>query len=453
MPRRRGSSSRNTIRSPLLGDTTEMMAPPHYDNIRVELPPPFLGTGSEDFSQWCRRFEIALQANNVSPQDVPRLLPSRLAGGAFCYWDSLSQGIKNDFSLVKEKLKDVFGQRQHKATFQAFINARPRYPAEAIQVYAAELTRLVADAFPDYDERAQQCEIFRRFLAGLDVALVQKCHEHGVTNLQEALRISMQAERAIEASRMHGSTPTMVIPPYPSTLPGAQPLVGTLNADVPDQTKILVQSVTSLTEQGFKHAVADDKGQPSAQINLTPQINVSTDIPKPLIFVCINGLSETERKQAQNLLQEFSDVFSANSTDFGRTNLVTHSIKTDSSTPIKQRAYRSTPKMREEIQNQCDRLMENDLIEESYGPWSSPIVMIKKPDGTYRFCVDYRKLNKVTVKDSHPLPRIDDTLDALSGNVLFSTMDLASGFWQVEMNEEDKEKTAFTTVIPCTNLK
>ncbi|PIK43002.1 Retrovirus-related Pol polyprotein from transposon [Apostichopus japonicus] len=606
MPRRRGSSSRNTIRSPLLGDTTEMMAPPHYDNIRVELPPPFLGTGSEDFSQWCRRFEIALQANNVSPQDVPRLLPSRLAGGAFCYWDSLSQGIKNDFSLVKEKLKDVFGQRQHKATFQAFINARPRYPGEAIQVYAAELTRLVADAFPDYDERAQQCEIFRRFLAGLDVALVQKCHEHGVTNLQEALRISMQAERAIEASRMHGSTPTMVIPPYPSTLPGAQPLVGTLNADVPDQTKILVQSVTSLTEQGFKHAVADDKGQPSAQINLTPQINVSTDIPKPLIFVCINGvsvkalvdtgatvtvidddfrlshsnlsalpleqsnvkatsgetlvippesecnllarihtsefqmlpegtnvliepanngvfiarvvttvrqglapilvmnisdepcvlepgmvlgecfsltgdqdncfsivddeilgshsvntsssvdqpitfdlsksrLSETERKQAQNLLQEFSDVFSANSTDFGRTNLVTHSIKTDSSTPIKQRAYRSTPKMREEIQNQCDRLMENDLIEESYGPWSSPIVMIKKPDGTYRFCVDYRKLNKVTVKDSHPLPRIDDTLDALSGNVLFSTMDLASGFWQVEMNEEDKEKTAFTT--------
>lgn len=156
---------------------------------------------------------------------------------------------KNDFSLVKEKLKDVFGQRQHKATFQAFINARPRYPGEAIQVYAAELTRPVADAFPDYDERAQQCKIFRRFLACLDVALVQKCHEHGVTNLQEALRISMQAERAIEASRMHGSTPTMVIPPYPSTLPGAQPLVATLNADVPDQTKILVQSVTSLTEQ------------------------------------------------------------------------------------------------------------------------------------------------------------------------------------------------------------
>lgn len=113
--------------------------------------------------------------------------------------------------------------------------------------------------------------------------------------------------------------------------------------------------------------------------------------------------------------------------------------------PVKQRAYRSSPKIREEIQKQCDNLLDNSLIEESFSTWSSPIVMVKKKDGTYRFCVDYRKLNSVTVKDSHPLPRTDDTIDALSGNTMFSTLDLSSGFWQVEMSPEDKEKTAFTT--------
>ena len=71
--------------------------------------------------------------------------------------------------------------------------------------------------------------------------------------------------------------------------------------------------------------------------------------------------------------------------------------------------------------------------------------MVKKKDGSYRFCVDYRKLNKLTVKDSHPLPRTDDTLDALSGSVYFTTVDLSSGYWQVTVHPDDREKTAFTT--------
>ncbi|GFT82419.1 retrovirus-related Pol polyprotein from transposon 297, partial [Nephila pilipes] len=78
-------------------------------------------------------------------------------------------------------------------------------------------------------------------------------------------------------------------------------------------------------------------------------------------------------------------------------------------------------------------------------PWASPIILVRKKDRSTRFCVDYRRLNDITKKDSYPLPRIDDTLDTLSGNVWFSTLDLKSSYWQVEMDPVDREKTAFTT--------
>jgi len=100
--------------------------------------------------------------------------------------------------------------------------------------------------------------------------------------------------------------------------------------------------------------------------------------------------------------------------------------------------------MREEVNKIIEDMKEQGIIEESQSPWISPAVLVKKKDGTIRFCVDYRKLNSKTVKDSFPLPRIDDILDQLSGNTWFSTLDLKSGYWQIKIDPKDKEKTAFS---------
>lgn len=84
------------------------------------------------------------------------------------------------------------------------------------------------------------------------------------------------------------------------------------------------------------------------------------------------------------------------------------------------------------------------IIEPYTSPWSSNIVLVRKKDGSLRFCIDFRQLNNITIKDYHPLPRIDDTLDALSGSKYYSTLDLKLGYWQVSLAEADKQKTAFS---------
>ncbi|GBO01646.1 Retrovirus-related Pol polyprotein from transposon 297 [Araneus ventricosus] len=122
-----------------------------------------------------------------------------------------------------------------------------------------------------------------------------------------------------------------------------------------------------------------------------------------------------------------------------------HRINTGDHPPIKQYPRRLPLARKEETERLVNEMVKNGIIEESSGPWASPIVLVEKKDGSTRFCVDYRKLNKISKKDSYPLPRIDDTLDALNGSQWFTTFDLKSGYWQVEIRPEDREKTTFTT--------
>ena len=115
------------------------------------------------------------------------------------------------------------------------------------------------------------------------------------------------------------------------------------------------------------------------------------------------------------LLKKHGDGFSKYKGDIGRTSLVEHRIFVGDNAPIKQAPHRLPPVKRATAAEEIKKMLERDLITPSKSAWSSPITLVKKKDFTYRFCIDYRKLSEVTRKDCFPLPRTDDSLDALGG--------------------------------------
>ena len=115
------------------------------------------------------------------------------------------------------------------------------------------------------------------------------------------------------------------------------------------------------------------------------------------------------------------------------------------SKPSNRPLYRYSPLEVQEIEKQVKAMLEQNLIEHSTSPYGAPVLLVKKPDKTWRFCVDYRALNAITIKNSHALPRIDDFLDSIQGAKFFSSMDLLQGFYQLPLQESDKAKTAFKT--------
>ena len=156
-------------------------------------------------------------------------------------------------------------------------------------------------------------------------------------------------------------------------------------------------------------------------------------------------LSEEERFHFADLLKKYQDIFAVSKKDLGRTNLVKHRINTGTALPVRKPPRRLPLGKRQTEKEEINNMLERGVIQASTSPWASPVVLVTKKDGSTRFCIDYRGLNDLTVKDAYPLPRIDDSLDALSGGKWFCTMDLMSGYWQIEMESEDIPKTAFTT--------
>ena len=184
------------------------------------------------------------------------------------------------------------------------------------------------------------------------------------------------------------------------------------------------------------------------QVNTVHEMEPCTELPEHLETLAADAAERLNKEEAQSVLRllvKYQHIFAAPGGKLGTTDLVTHTIDTGSTRPIKT-PYRPPGFARREIIDEnLDKMLEHDVIEPSSSPWSSPVVLVKKKDGTTRFCVDLRRLNEVTRKDAYPLPNINDCLGSLSGAEWFCTLDLASGYWQVKMDDADKEKTAFST--------
>jgi hypothetical protein len=170
------------------------------------------------------------------------------------------------------------------------------------------------------------------------------------------------------------------------------------------------------------------------------------ELPEHLKSLVDNNeeLSETQREAVSRLLLQYCHCFEGGEYGLGQTSLVKHKIDTGDHVPVKIPPRRLGWAQRRALNEEVEKMLAKEIIEPSDSPWSSPPVLVRKKDSSFRFCVDYRKVNSLTKRDAYPLPRIDDCLDCLAGAQWFCTLDLSSGYWQIAMEDADKAKTAFT---------
>ena len=171
------------------------------------------------------------------------------------------------------------------------------------------------------------------------------------------------------------------------------------------------------------------------------ETDISFDLSK-------SDLTEEQKETLTHFLEQNKDLFSPSLQNLGKTDLYKHIIETEPGKgPVRLPFYRQPPHIRAEIDRQVNEMLEQGIVEPSNSIWHSPVVLVKKKDGSYRFAVDYRQLNKITQPIAHPLPRLESVFDAIgaSNAQFFTSIDLASSYWQIPMDPSTKFKSAFIT--------
>src|ERR1044072_352353 len=155
-------------------------------------------------------------------------------------------------------------------------------------------------------------------------------------------------------------------------------------------------------------------------------------------------ITDKRKDDIIKLIKKYEEIFEYDGEKLGRVNTVEHKIEIkESQEPIAQKRYKETDEKGKFIKKEVEQLLKMGKIRKSRSPWASPVTLAGKKSGNYRFCIDYRKLNSVTKSDAYPLPRIDELLEKYRTARWFTSLDLAAGYHQIGMAEEDKEKTAF----------
>ena len=209
----------------------------------------------------------------------------------------------------------------------------------------------------------------------------------------------------------------------------------------------MTQQLTPLeTPTGKTRPISPDEHRQQEESDKVGNIKMGKTAPKReelLPGIDLSNLDEEMGTQMAAALITVREVFAKGPEDVG-TAPVYHRIDTGDTPPINLKVRRFNMKDKPLLKEKVEEMLRSDVIEPSNSPWSARALIVQKKDGTARFCVDYRALNAATKTDPFPLPNINDTLNDLSGSTLFTTVDLQSGFWQVQMAPEDRDKTGFT---------
>ncbi|XP_056870192.1 uncharacterized protein LOC130514555 [Takifugu flavidus] len=238
---------------------------------------------------------------------------------------------------------------------------------------------------------------------------------------------------------MVGSAPTAALPADVFLLSMVMPS-GALDVN---SLRVLVKNESSRETSIPEGAVIGGMYYVDSVTTIPPKEAAHSEFDESVVNFGDSPISEQWKDRLRKKLAQKSHVFSMHEWDMGLAKGVEHKIRLTDSRPFRQRSRRLAPADIEDVRKHLQELLQAGIITESRSPYASPIVVVRKKTGAIRMCIDYRLLNSRTVPDQYTTPCIEDALNALTGSQWFSVLDLRSGYYQIAMSEEDKEKTAF----------
>ncbi|GFS94053.1 hypothetical protein TNCV_1810741 [Trichonephila clavipes] len=476
------------------GDEFKFQAPYSKPSIKLSTY-----DGKSSWQVYKTQFSIVADVNQWDSQTKACQLAASLRADAADILQTLPETQRLDIDALVNALELRFGEKCVKDYSRLQLKSRQQKVSETLQELATSVERLSHLAFSDCPTEVREVLALQHFVDGVRDPEIQKALRMAdLKDLKGALVFAMKFEAAQQATRKdrhpiravnESDTSNSSVERLERQMRSFLNRVESLMSQKADGKKTLkcwtcgreghlqrscrarqgaeTNSASQKEEHGFtldfnKNELRsiheevtifkiEHRSEPIRQVTANENITISprTEIIVPGYIgndVSFNsGLIGSAENKANGLLiastlVDLSRKLSRNSSDIGHTTVTQHRIDTADHPPIKQHPRRLPFAKQEEVGTLLREMQENDIIEPSSSPWASPIVLVRKKDGSTRFCVDYRKLNDVTKKDSYPLPRIDDTLDTLSGHKWFSTLDLKSGYWQVEIHPEDREK-------------
>uniref|UniRef100_A0A665U756 Gypsy retrotransposon integrase-like protein 1 n=1 Tax=Echeneis naucrates TaxID=173247 RepID=A0A665U756_ECHNA len=332
-------------------------------------------------------------------------------------------------NVIRKCYHELFGQHGAALFSQPCVSEAPGPVLQALQRCHQAMTAAPQDTPGRVKVRGNKAW---RIPGGVMKIVAATCSEQfsGSTVLFEPLDSGLPAGLLASPALVRVSGGTAYIP-----------VVNVGSVDVMLYPRIVVGTLDTVNVVSLPSGVAE---VPTGVVTMSSH-TASPTVPSQLEDLDLSALSAGQQQQVKSLLGEYSSVFAFHDGDLGCTDLISHDIPLVDDIPVKQRYRRIPPSDYEVVKEHINQLLSSQVIRESSSPYASPIVLVRKKDGSLRMCVDYRQLNIKTRKDAFPLPRIDESLDALSGACWFSTLDLASGYNQVPVTEADRAKTAFCT--------
>ena len=223
--------------------------------------------------------------------------------------------------------------------------------------------------------------------------------------------------------------------PNPMFVPNGTTLARLTEAQIMPRPNITDEVLKKLEE------IDDQEGTKPLTLSRPEQVQKLLD---ELDLQGLDQRDDEERRQALELFEEYQDIFTLEPREIGCCDLAEHRIHLTKDEPFKERYRPINPRYQEEVRDHIQKMLKAGAIKPSDSPWSNAVVLVRKKDGDLHFCIDFRRLNAITKKDSFPLPWIQEAIEYLLGARVFSCIDLNSGFWQIPMEEESKPYTVFT---------